>query len=171
MAWASARCGLGQAPYGLGKRPMRPRQAHCQQLGMRPVTLRRISQHPPVTSKLGLSSKLALPAHFHRQPGFLMCGLLNNLYISLLFRFSSGPLYEQSYFSCSNLFHKTFGKQTSTTTIHLAMLATPPPLWNISESRVLGILYNVSKKKLVKPANVYRLTITFCTNSKLAGNS
>ena len=43
---------------------------------MRPVTLRRISQHPPVTSKLGLSSRLALPAHFHRQPGFLMCGLL-----------------------------------------------------------------------------------------------
>ena len=78
MAWASARCGLGQAPYGLGKRPMRPRQAHCQQLGMRPVTLRRISQHPPVTSKLGLSSRLALPAHFHRQPGFLMCGLLND---------------------------------------------------------------------------------------------
>ena len=76
MAWASARCGLGQAPYGLGKRPMRPRQAHCQQLGIRPVTLRRISQHPPVTSKLGLSSRLALPAHFHRQPGFLMCGLL-----------------------------------------------------------------------------------------------
>ena len=76
MAWASARCGLGQAPYGLGKRPMRPRQAHCQQLGMRPVTLRRISQHPPVTSKLGLSSRLALPAHFHRQPGLLMCGLL-----------------------------------------------------------------------------------------------
>ena len=75
--WTSARCGLGQAPYGLGKRPMRPQQAHCQQLGMRPVTLRRISQHPPVTSKLGLSSRLALPANFHRQPGFLMCGLLN----------------------------------------------------------------------------------------------
>ena len=79
----------GASAYGLGKRQMRPGASalwpgqasdaatgkrHCQQLGMRPVTLRRISQHPPVTSKLGLSSRLALPAHFHRQPGFLMCG-------------------------------------------------------------------------------------------------
>ena len=72
---ASARCGLGQAPYGLGKRPIQqPGSGHgkrtASKLGMRPVTLRRISQHPPVTSKLGLSSRLALPAHFHRQPGF-----------------------------------------------------------------------------------------------------
>ena len=82
---ASARCGLGQAPDAAwGKRPMRPGasarcglgQEHCQQLGMHPVTLRRISQHPPVTSKLGLSSRQALPAHFYRQPGCLMCGLL-----------------------------------------------------------------------------------------------
>ena len=78
MAWASARCGQRQAPYGLGKRPMQPRQAHCQQLGMRPVTLRRISQQPLLTSMLGLSSRLALPAHFHRQPGFFMCGLLTH---------------------------------------------------------------------------------------------
>ena len=56
---------------------IRPWQRTASKLGMRPVTLRRISQHPPVTSKLGLSSRLALPAHFHRQPGFLMCGLLN----------------------------------------------------------------------------------------------
>ena len=81
MAWTSARCGLGPAPYGLGKRPIRqPGSGHgkrtASKLGTRPVTLRRISQHPPVTSKLGLSSRLALPAHFHRQPGFLMCGLL-----------------------------------------------------------------------------------------------
>ena len=62
MAWASIRCGHGKRT--------------ASKLGMRPVTLRRISQHPPVTSKLGLSSRLALPAHFHRQPGFLMCGLL-----------------------------------------------------------------------------------------------
>ena len=63
MAWASVRCGHGKRT--------------ASKLGTRPVTLRRISQHPPVTSKLGLSSRLALPAHFHRQPGFLMCGLLN----------------------------------------------------------------------------------------------
>ena len=56
MAWASVRCGHGKRT--------------ASKLGMRPVTLRRISQHPPVTSKLGLSSRLALPAHFHRQPGF-----------------------------------------------------------------------------------------------------
>ena len=84
MAWTSARCGLGQAPYGLGKCPIQqPGSGHgkrtASKLGMRPVTLRRISQHPPVTSKLGLSSRLALPAHFHRQPGFLMCGLLTLL--------------------------------------------------------------------------------------------
>ena len=63
MAWASVRCGHGKRT--------------ASKLGMRPVTLRRISQHPPVTSKLGLSSRLALPAHFHHQPGFLMYGLLN----------------------------------------------------------------------------------------------
>ena len=86
----------GQAPDAAwGKRPMRPRQTHCQQLGMRPVTLRRISQHPPVTSKLGLSSRLALPANFHRQPGCLMCGLLNKInYVSVIYavEFSQGNL-------------------------------------------------------------------------------
>ena len=65
MAWASVRCGHGKRT--------------ASKPGMRPVTLRRISQHPPVTSKLGLSSRLALPAHFHRQPGFLMCGLLTKI--------------------------------------------------------------------------------------------
>ena len=65
----------GKRPMRPGKCPMRPRQAHCKQLGMCPVTLRRISQHPPVTSKLGLTSRLALPAHFHRQPVGLMCEL------------------------------------------------------------------------------------------------
>ena len=66
MAWASVRCGHGKRT--------------ASKLGMRPVTLRRISQHPPVTSTLGLSSRLALPAHFHCQPGFLMCGLLINFF-------------------------------------------------------------------------------------------
>ena len=79
---ASARCGLGQAPYGLGKRPIQqPGSGHgkrtASKLGMRPVTLRRISQHPPVTSKLGLSSRLDLPAHFHRQPGFSYVWIVN----------------------------------------------------------------------------------------------
>ena len=86
---ASARCGLGkQAPDAAwGKRPMAWASVRCghgkrtaSKLRMRPVTLRRISQHPPVTSKLGLSSRLALPAHFHRQPGFSYVWIVNMVF-------------------------------------------------------------------------------------------
>ena len=50
------------------------------------------------------------------------------------------------------------------------MLATPPPLRNISEIRVLGILYNVSKKKLAEP-ECLPLDNHFQHELKLAGNS
>ena len=67
---ASARCGLGQVPHGLGKRPMRPQQAHCQQLGMRPSHFA-THKPTPTSNQQARSVLLASPPRSFSPPAWL----------------------------------------------------------------------------------------------------